>query len=379
MTPNQIYDNLVKLCEVSDAFYYKDFDSIGGGTYRLFSYHLAKYTDFLHPCAEEARGSLWEINPDGTLIRNAARPNKKFFNAYENPFVMFPKETPSSDIKLAMDKRDGSITSTFMDNDNVLRTKSNASLHSEHAYNSTKMIHEDIEFMNALVQADKDGYTVNMEYTSPEYRIVVPYQEEKLTVLNLRHRESGDLLVGDELQQQYPLLYNRSVFYGTGEIDSTFPMLPTLRECIDAVRSMQDIEGFVVQLKDDTMFKVKTDWYCSLHYNRDSIMVDSRLYEVVLNGASDDLRQLFENDQFCLDKIEKMENLIFMCYNKLQGDVEDFYQKFMHLDKKAYAQMVTSTLSPELNRQGLAFAMYNGKVVDYKETLRKYMKDVLKD
>lgn len=375
----QIYHDLVDLCDnKTDAFYYKDFISEGGGTYRLFSYHLTKYSDFLFPHAEEARGSLWEIRSDGSLIRCAARPNKKFFNAYENPFVMFPKDVMSTEIVLAMDKRDGSIISTFMDNDNVLRVKSNASLHSEHAYNSTAMIHDDMVFHDALVQADKDMYTTNLEYTTPEFRIVLPYQYAELTVLNLRHRITGDLLVGDKLKEKYPDLWERSVFKN-GEIDPTFPMKNTLKECIEEVYKMKDIEGFVVQLRDGTMFKIKTDWYCSLHYTRDSIMVDSRLYEVVLQGGSDDLRQLFSTDQYCLEKIEKMEQLIFMCYNKLRADVDEFFEAYKHLDRKAYAKMVTSTLPLDLNRQGFAFALYNNKVPDYKETLRKYMKDVLKD
>lgn len=375
----KIYHDLIDICDnKTDAFYYKDFVSVGGGLYRIFSYHLAKYSDFLFESSEEARGSLWEINPDGSLIRCAARPNKKFFNAYENPFVMFPKDLLSTEIVLAMDKRDGSVISTFMDTDGYLRTKSNASLHSEHAYNSTTMIHDDQDFYDALVLAGFDGYTTNLEYTTPEFRIVLPYQDELLTVLNLRHRESGGLLVGEELKNRYPLLWERSVFV-QGEIDPTFPMKETIRECVDEVYKMKDIEGFVVQLKDGTMFKIKTEWYCALHFTRDSIMVDSRLYEVVLQGGSDDLRQLFSTDPYCLEKIEKMENLIFMCYNKLRGDVESFVEEHKHLDRKAFAGMVTSSLPIELNRQGLAFALYNGKEVSYKETLRKYMKDVLTD
>lgn len=375
----QIFDDLNKLCETNEAFFFKDFTSIGGGTYRIFSYRLASYSDFLADSAFEARGSMWEIREDGSLIRCACRTLDKFFNAYENPFTMFPKDVLSSEIKLAMDKLDGSVISTFMDNDGVLRVKSNGSLHSEHAYNSTGIIHSDPMLLNALIEADLAQYTVILEYTSPEYRIVLPYQTEALTVLSLRHRVTGELLVGTELKKRFPVLYRESVFFQYGEIDKTFPMRETLKESIDAVRSMQNIEGFVVQLKDGTTFKVKTDWYCALHFTKDSINVDSRLYEAVLQGASDDLKQLFSTDTYCLEKIEKMENLIFMCYNKLQADVESFVQTYKHLDRKEYAAMVTSTLPLDLNRQGLAFALYNGRTVDYKEVLQKYMKVVLAD
>lgn len=375
----KIYSDLNKLCETNEAFFFKDFTSVGGGTYRIFSYRLASYSDFLADSAFEARGSMWEIRPDGSLIRCACRTMDKFFNAYENPFVMFPKDVPSTEIELAMDKLDGSVISTFMDNDGVLRVKSNGSLHSEHAYNSTKMIQDDTALYHALCAADYAQYTVTLEYTSPEFRIVLPYQKEELTVLSLRHRSTGELLDVDKLKKRFPVLYNKSVFAKYGKIDKTFPMRETLKESIEAVRSMQDIEGFVVRLKDGTMFKVKTDWYCALHFTKDSINVDSRLYEAVLQGGSDDLKQLFSTDNYCLEKIEKMENLIFMCYNKLQADVESFVQANKHLGRKEFALAVTSTLPNVLNRQGLAFALYNGKPVDYKEVLQKYMKEVLAD
>lgn len=375
----KIYSELNKLCETNEAFFFKDFTSVGGGTYRIFSYRLASYSDFLADSAFEARGSMWEIRSDGSLIRCACRTMDKFFNAYENPFVMFPKDVPSTEIELAMDKLDGSVISTFMDNDGVLRVKSNGSLHSEHAYNSTKMIQDDTALYHALCAADYSQYTVTLEYTSPEYRIVLPYQKEELTVLSLRNRSTGELLDADKLKKRFPVLYNKSVFAKYGKIDKTFPMRETLKESIEAVRSMQDIEGFVVRLKDGTMFKVKTDWYCALHFTKDSINVDSRLYEAVLQGGSDDLKQLFSTDNYCLEKIEKMENLIFMCYNKLQADVESFVQANKHLGRKEFALAVTSTLPNVLNRQGLAFALYNGKPVDYKEVLQKYMKEVLAD
>lgn len=375
----KIYSDLNELCKTNEAFFFKDFTSIGGGTYRIFSYRLASYSDFLADNALEARGSMWEIKPDGTLIRCACRTMNKFFNAYENPFVMFPKDVLSSEIELAMDKLDGSVISTFMDNDGVLRVKSNGSLHSEHAYNSTGLIHSDPLLLKDLIAADLEQYTVTLEYTSPKFRIVLPYQTEALTVLSLRHRISGEVMDPDTLKKRFPVLYRESVFYKDGKIDKTFPMRETLKESIDAVRSMQDIEGFVVRLKDGTMFKVKTDWYCALHFTKDSINVDSRLYEAVLQGASDDLKQLFSTDNYCLEKIRKMENLIFMCYNKLQADVESFVQTHKHLDRKEFAAMVTGTLPNVLNRQGLAFALYNGKKVDYKEVLQKYMKEVLAD
>ncbi|ENR0918418.1 T4 RnlA family RNA ligase [Salmonella enterica] len=374
-----LYHNLMKLCEKNEAFYWKDSTSVGGGIFRTVAYRLASYSDFLEPDALECRGIMFEVRPDGSMIRVACRTPQKFFNAYENPFVMFPKDMLSTEIVLAMDKRDGSIISTFRDNDEVIRTKSHTSMHSDHAINSTALIHADDELHQAIIEADTAMYTVNLEYTSPEFRIVLPYQKDELTVLNLRHRQTGDLLVGEALKKRFPVLYKKSVFSMNGDIDKSFPMCHTLKDSINAVYGMTDIEGFVVQLKDGTMFKIKTEWYCALHFTKDSINVDSRLYEAVLQGGSDDLKQLFATDQYCLDKIARMEQLVFSTYNHLQTEVQEFVDANKHLDRKEFALTVQRDLPNELNRQGLAFSLYNKKAVDYKEVMLKYMKNVLEN
>lgn len=373
-----LYHELMQLVASNEAFEYKDSRSPAGGLYRTFSYRLASYSDFLLPSAMECRGIMFEIRDDGSIIRCAARPQNKFFNAYENPLVMFPNEMLSTEIVLAMDKRDGSIISSFKDNDGVIRTKSHTSMHSDHARNTTDMLHNDDELYGAVVEADMQYFTVNFEYTSPEYRIVLPYQKDELVVLNVRNRQTGELLTGDALKR-FPILYRRSVCANGKNIDNTFPMCHTLRDSIHSAYEMKDIEGFVVQLKDGTMFKVKTNWYCALHLSKDSINIDSRLYNVVLQDGSDDLRQMFSNDQYCLDKIERMEKLVFSTHNSLKQTVEDFVSAYKHLERKEFALVVQRNLPKSLNCQGLAFNLYNGKEVNYKETMLKYMKDVLED
>lgn len=372
-----LFHNLMNLVASNEAFEYKDSTSIGGGLYRAFSYRLASYSDFLLPDAVECRGVLFEIDSDGNMIRCAARPQPKFFNAYENPLVMFPSDMLSTEIALAMTKLDGSIISSFMDNDGVIRTKSHTSLHSDHAYNSTALLQGNDELYGAVVEADAHDCTVNFEYTSPEWRIVLPYQKDELTVLNVRNRSTGEMIFGETLKERFPILYRYSVFAKDGDIDTTFPMRHTLRESIHAAYDMKDIEGFVLQLKDGTMCKVKTHWYCALHLSKDSINIDSRLYDVVLQDGSDDLRQMFSNDQYCLDKIDRMEKLVFSTHNNLKQTVEEFVQKNKHLDRKAFALVVQGELPKTLNHQGLAFTLYQGKEADYKEVMLKYMKDVL--
>jgi len=379
MSTETIFNDLMALTAKNDAFSWKDFTSVGGGIFRIFSYRLASYSDFLEPSALEGRGSMFKVDAEGNYITIASRPPKKFFNAYENPFTMFDKSTLSTEIAVVMDKLDGSIISTFMDEDYKVRTKSQASLQSDHAINSTAMLHADKAFYEDVYQAEILGYTVNLEYTSPEYRIVLPYQEDGLTVLNVRHRHTGEMLVGNALKEVFPELYARSVSAKFGDIDETFPMKETLFESIEACREMTDIEGFVLILKDGRICKIKTDWYCALHFTKDGINVDSRLYETVVQGASDDLKQMFSTDVYAMKKIEKMEQLVFSCYNALVTESEAFYNQNKHLERKEYALQVQKVLPNELGKPGIAFSLYQQRPVDYKGVMLKYMKEVLKD
>ena len=280
---------------------------------------------------------------------------------------------------MTLPKLDGSIISSYRDNDGIIRCKSHTSLYSDHAINSTRLINENQNLYQYIDEAERLGYTVNMEYTSPEYRIVLPYQVEQLFVLNVRHRVSGELLCGKALREKFPCLSQYSTNMTGKDIHHTFPIRNTFRESVEEVHKMLDIEGFVCILKDGTMCKIKTDWYSSLHLTKDSIIIDSHLFEAVLNGSSDDLKQLFSTDEYAMQKILRMEQLVFSCYNSLQDEVENFVNTHKHLGRKEFAMKVQECLTNELNRQGLAFAMYNNKYVDYKETLIKYMKVVLKD
>lgn len=372
----ELYNNMLTLVEQSDAFEYKDHISPGGGKYRIVSYRLAQYSDFLIPGALESRGTMYHIDDNGNLIDIAARTPVKFFNAFENPFTMFADDIGIDDVQLAMTKLDGSLISTFMDVDGVLRTKSHSSLSSDHALNSTALIHKDPVFYDELLELNKLGYTVNMEYTSPVYRIVLPYTEDNLSVLNARHMYTGEYMAPEELKK-YPALYSSSVFFMQGSIHETFPTEGNLKKiCEDIRTNFRGVEGFVVALKNGQYFKVKTDWYCNLHYRKESITLPNRLFTIVLNKQSDDLRQLFHDDQFSLKCIEIMEQLVFTCYNKLVKDVETFVEENKNLPRKEFAMSVQKTVSNEMGRRGLIFTLLDGKNPDYAAAMQKNMSDI---
>lgn len=378
MNNEQLFYDLMSLCSKSETFYFKDFENLGT-TYRIFDYRLASYTDFCEQGALACRGIMFQLDDNRKYVRLSSRPMDKFFNYAENPFTMIDKSTLSTEIEMAIDKLDGSLISSFMNSEIKVQLKSKGSLSSEHAHMANKLLRSDLQKENEVTILETLGFTVNFELLSPSLRIVVPYLQDELRFLNARNRATGEYLSLSTLKEKYPSLYSTSV-YQDGYISSSVPMRETVYETVQAVYEMQEsIEGFVFKLKDGTFFKVKTNKYCSLHHTKDSILIESRLFNVVLDGGSDDLRQIFKDDPLSIESIKKMEQKVFTTYNSIISTVTDFHDAFKNLERKEYAQKVTSLLPKQYNMQGLAFMLFNNKVPDYKENLRKYMKDVLQE
>ncbi len=374
----QLFNELMVLCSKNEAFYFKDFKNLDS-TYRIFDYRLASYTDFCEPSALSCRGIMFEIDDKGNCIRIASRPMDKFFNYGENPFTIFDKSLSSTELEMGIDKLDGSLISSFMNSEIKVQMKSKGSLFSEHAILATQLIRSDLKKENEVTILESLGYTVNFELLSPQYRIVVSYPENEIRFLNARHRETGEYLKLEEVQKNYPALFSTSV-YKDGYFSNSLVLKETVLDTVQGVYDMLDnIEGFVFKLKNGTFFKVKTNKYCSLHHTKDSILIESRLFNVVLDGGSDDLRQIFKDDAQSIESIKKMEQKVFMAYNSIISDVTDFYEKHKDLERKEYAQKVTSLLPQKYNLRGLAFTLYQNKVPDYKENLRKHMKEVLQE
>merc|ERR1711881_339391 len=98
-----------------------------------------------------------------------------------------------------MRKEDGSIISTYIHAGN-LDFKSKMSLGVPDGAIQVKCVTkyvnlpENAGLKSELEKITKAGYTVNMEWTSPGNMIVLPYQNDKLTILCIRNRADGTFL-----------------------------------------------------------------------------------------------------------------------------------------------------------------------------------------
>lgn len=359
-----LYTNLIQLVQHNEAFYYQDF-YLDNKTYRIFNYRLASYTDFLKPDALECRGVTFEVESQGSdpLVLNAVRlvslPMSKFFNLNENPSTMNLDLTEVTHVEL---KADGSLISTYIHN-GQLRLKSKGSLFSDQAIDAMKWLnqHEQEHFRFFLEITAWTGYTVNMEWTAPNNRIVIGYVEPRLTVLNVRRNEDGTYVSRDSISSEF-LKYWIDVI--------------TINDPVSFVNSIPDVkgvEGYILTFKNGLRAKCKGEWYLSQHRAKDSINSDRRLFETVLDEAADDLRSLFFDDPLVLQRIDDMESKVKPIYNHVVSIVQTFYDDNKHLDRKSYAIKGQNDVSQLYF--GLVMSKYLGKDVDVKQFMKKHYKD----
>lgn len=315
-----LFNDLMNLCASNEAFYFVDHVFMGD-TYRVFTYRLASYSDFLLPGALECRGHTFRLGETPELV---SLPMEKFFNVGENPMTM---NLDWEKVVRVDDKRDGSLISTVrVDGVGGFILKSKTSLSSQQARDAMALLGTDAYdcLSAALYKLVGQGYTVNMEYTAPDNQIVLGYKEASLRVLNIRHMEDGSYLPLEESGLSSDFLVD------------TFPV-DVNDLWIDHARTLTGIEGFVLWFADGMKVKLKTDWYSNLHLQKEQVTNPRRLFESVLMEQSDDLKTLFLEDPQSIQRIEEMEVKAKTLYNRLHKLVDDFYQANKHLSRKDYA------------------------------------------
>lgn len=326
----ELFDNLMNLINDKEKakFFYKDFVSPFGKTYRIFSYQFATYEDWLKPDALYCRGIMFEIE-DEKPVQIVARPMEKFFNLGENPLTMNInfEETP---IVGVYDKADGSLVTAFVENNDVY-FKSKASIYSTQADMARQVIldydHQDLK--ERLKELYNNGYSANFEYVGIDNRIVLIYPTRQLILLNVIHRETGEYVDFSELYKD-PILRK----YLVASYDA--PTASYTDEWVDSVRSATDIEGYVFRLSNGQLIKIKTDWYVALHATKASIESNKNLFEAVTYSSADDLKSLFSDD-YSIKKINAFETAYYDFLNDSINIIQSLFKKYSGQDRKQYA------------------------------------------
>ena len=362
-----LFEDAMALCAASDSFYFVD-QVRNDVTYRVFTYRLASFTEFQQRNALELRGHTFRYDKWNDTWVLASLPPKKFFNYGEH--VGWGTEMDLNAMQLIMDKADGSLISTVADEKGDIFLKSKTSFNSAQSNDATKWCEHIAAnsvwgalFTKQLFNVSRRGWTVNMEWVSPDNQIVIGYSEPKLIVLNARNRSTGAYMPYDELLATF----------GERFVVPTWDIPEDGKAFLDEVQAMTGIEGIIFQLPDGTLMKHKTDAYCVLHHLKDSINNPKRLWAACVEETADDLRALFKDDPISIERITAMEAKASQTYNRIDKLVNGFYNTNKHLDRKAYAILGQA----ELVKEGvfsLAMNLYIGRDSNIKEFMVKNYK-----
>jgi len=251
-----------------------------------------------------------------------------------------------------MRKEDGSLISTYLHGDE-LRFKSKCSLTSQQAIDCLEFsdLEENSAFKKELIELENEGFTVNLEWTSPDNRIVLVYEKPALIVLCIRSKIDGRYLEESELdEKRFAEIKSRWV----ERMDNS-----DVGKFLEEAYEETGIEGYVIQLASGQFCKAKTKWYLSLHRTRD-FLEGKKLFECVINESTDDLKSLYTQDKSVLRHIEVYEDIVLEILNDWQDRVQECFDneltgKGIKLDGKKTWEIVSAEF-PESYLRGLMMA-----------------------
>lgn len=291
-------------------------ESVDGELFYIVSYMIGNRELWKNPLSRECRGITFSSN--GDIV---CRPFQKFFrlNELDETDETLFKNKPF----LLFDKIDGSmVTPVKINNKIVFKTKksfySDVALSAQQAM--TKELNDFCHYCLTILNA-----TPIFEYTSPDYRIVIDYgKQNKFTLLALRHLQTGQYL------DHTP--------YKSDAFDTVQPLynFSDLTQIQDHLKSVEGIEGYVLDFGEGQKIKIKSAWYDSLHHSLTELHEKS-IVESILNEQIDDVKVILLQQGIDITPIEQLELTISQEIGDMQHKVETLCKQDKELTVKDFA------------------------------------------
>jgi len=238
--------------------------------YTVINYNVMMSDTFDCPIRRECRGIIFDT-ASGDIIR---RPFQKFFNVNER------EETQDHVVDLSrphaiLEKLDGSMIAPFIVNGQMIwGTKMGAT---DVAKPVEEFVKNNPDYQFLAEEAISYGYTPIFEWCSRKQRIVLDYQEDQLILTAVRNMTTGNYAFFKAWNHLVPLVRE-------------FDPQTDMKEFIEYVRGLEDLEGFVVRFDDGHMIKLKCDWYVQIHKAKEAILQDRNIVELILDDKLDDIK-----------------------------------------------------------------------------------------
>lgn len=303
----------------------------------VVDYVFTTENTFANPVAQECRGLKFDAN--GRII---ARPFHKFFNLGERER---PEQVDWSRPHVIADKLDGSMIHPCLLGDKmVFMTRMGVTSQAEAAFAAASGA---VKALSADMLAK--GVTPIFEFTSPENRIVVAYDQTQLTLLAMRETVSGVYTPQAELEAV-------AKAYGVPLV-TTFGQVGDLQAFIRDGRGLEGVEGYVVVFDDGHRLKLKCDAYVLRHKALAGVAYEKNLLAWIAEDALDDVLPLLQDDVAA--RVRGYRDRAMAAVAVRLAEVEAFVAGLADAPRRDFAAAVKAQLDPRL--QNLAFKLLDGR------------------
>jgi hypothetical protein len=306
------------------------------------NYHqIDSYSHKFNPIVMECRGLILRKSDNKVLCRSFDR----FWNYGEDP------KSDEFDIRYASvdEKVDGSLLSVYHDDDKW-RVCTRKMAFAEGPVPNKKMTYADI-FADALGGDPNDVFkeihkdlVIIFEMVSPETRVVTPYKERKVYLLEVRDRISGTFY-GRELTYNWPMPEGAKWRY---------PKMYKFESWKDIIRSSEDLpameEGYIAYI-DSWRIKIKNPAYLAIAHLRDNgAVTEKRVVRLVWMQDHEEYLLHFPEDRKEFDPYIK-------AYERMLEDIKYTWKDTKDIkDQKQFALAIKYC-----HAKGLLFQMRKGE------------------
>lgn len=312
-----------------------------------FCYMIAGQDTFDSDWTRECRGITF--NAAGHVT---SRPLAKFFNVNERESTQVQNLDWSKVVRV-MDKRDGSMLHSVITPAGI-RLKSKKTFDSDVAKAAQKLMDSLPCVTHMVTNLAARNHTAIFEYTAPDARIVVHYPKAELQLLHARNNETGEYMSGTDLRAF-------AGKFGVKCVDETHEFTfedPSVM--LEAAKTREGIEGWVVQFENGDMVKLKTDWYLQRHRVM-TFMRERDIAQLTLDEGLDDVKAMLVGEGVDLTEVLQIERRVVSKIAHIERELDATMMMDADLDRKTFA----------LKHQGatyfgLLMAKYVGKEANVK-------------
>jgi RNA ligase len=306
-------------------------ESLIGHGCTSFCYMISGPETFDSAEARECRGIVF--NAQGQVN---GRSLHKFFNVNEREETLL-QNLDWSKVTRVMDKRDGSMIHTVSTMDGII-LKSKKSFESDVAKAADDWMNnqDGLHVFRLALRMSAMGKTCIFEWTAPTARIVLFYPEAELQLLHVRDNETGEYMPKEELYawaKEYGVKVVEEVDLSKYGVDVT---KMTLKDAEHLHKTVEDVEGWVIQFEDGNMVKLKTDWYIKRHHAM-TFVRERDIAELVLDEGLDDMKAMLVGDGVNIDRILEIERDVAHRMSTIRNIVEGVVKTNKEVDRKTFA------------------------------------------